>query len=64
MLTVKISSKYQITITKEFRKHIKPGQKLRVFQIGNRIVMLPVRSIKESRGFLKGIDTNVKRERV
>jgi AbrB family looped-hinge helix DNA binding protein len=61
--SVAISPNYQITIPKELRKHIKPGQKLQVFQVGNKIVMLPIGNIKNERGFLKGIDTNIKRER-
>ena len=62
MSKVKISSKYQITIPKEYRGKLNPGQKLIVLQAGNWIKMLPIRDIRESRGFLKGIDSNINRE--
>lgn len=58
METVKISPKYQIVILpKRIREslHLKPGQKMQVFEYGHRIELVPIRSIKEMRGFLKGI---------
>ena len=36
--------------------------KYQVIAYDNRIELLPVRDIKEIRGFLKGIDTTVERE--
>ncbi len=64
METVKVSTKYQIVIPSKIRKSldIKPGQKIRVIQFGNRIELVPVRDISEMRGFLKGIDTSFERE--
>jgi AbrB family looped-hinge helix DNA binding protein len=65
MTTVKVSPKYQVVIPKEIRQKLKlkPGQKLQILQIGDRIEFIPVRNIKEARGFLKGIDTKLERER-
>ena len=64
MTTVTLSPKYQIVIPKEIRKkmELKPGQKFQVFQIGNRIEFIPYRDIKKFKGFLKGMDTKIKRE--
>ena len=64
MTTVTISPKYQVVIPKEIREKIKikPGQKLQVINIGDRLEFIPIRNIKDARGFLKGIDTNIDRE--
>jgi AbrB family looped-hinge helix DNA binding protein len=64
MTTVTISPKYQIVIPKEIRQKLKlkPGQKLQIIQIGDRLEFITVKSIKETRGFLKGIDTSIERE--
>ena len=64
MKTVTVSPKYQVVIPQELRDslHIKPGVKVQVLQYENRLELIPVKSIKKMRGFLKGIDTTVKRE--
>ena len=64
MTTVKISPKYQVVIPAELRREmgLKPGQRLQVVRLGERIEMIPVRKMSKSRGFLKGLDTTVKRE--
>jgi len=64
MDTVTISPKYQVVIPSRVRNSlgVKPGQKVKVILYNNRIEMIPVRPIEESRGFLKGIDTSVDRE--
>jgi AbrB family looped-hinge helix DNA binding protein len=60
-----ISPKYQVVIPRELRDnlHLKPGEKIEFLQYENRIEMIPVRDIKKMRGFLKGIDTTVEREK-
>lgn len=65
MLTVTVSPKYQVVIPKQIREalKLKPGQKMQVIEYDNRIELIPDRSISELRGFLKGIDTEFKRER-
>lgn len=64
METVTVSRKYQVVIPSRLRKSlgVKPGQKITVILYDNRIEMIPVRPIGEARGFLKGINTSVKRE--
>jgi AbrB family looped-hinge helix DNA binding protein len=61
MTTVKISPKYQVVIPKEIRTKLKlkPGQIMQIFQFGERIELIHLKNIKEARGFLKGIDTNI-----
>jgi len=64
METVTISSKFQIVIPRAIRESLglQPGQKFQAIQYGNRIELIPVKPIKEMRGFLKGIDTKIERE--
>ena len=63
METITVSPKFQIVIPKEIRQklEIKPGQKLQVFQSGNRIEYIIIKDISTARGFLKGIGTNIER---
>ena len=64
METVTVSPKFQVVIPRRIRDSlgVKPGQKIKVILYNDRIEMIPVRPVRESRGFLKGIDTNVERE--
>ena len=64
METVTVSPKFQVVIPKPIREELGlvPGQKVQAIVYGDRIELIPVRSIKEMRGFLKGIDTTVDRE--
>ncbi len=59
-----ISTKYQVVIPKKVRDKlgIEPGQKVQVIPYMGRIEMIPIRDIKDSRGFLEGIDTKIERE--
>jgi len=64
MDTVTVSPKFQVVIPASIRAALglRPGQKLRAIQLGDRIELVPVRPIKDARGFLKGIDTVIERE--
>jgi len=64
METVTVSPKYQVVIPSRIRKQLdmKPGQKVKMILYDNRIEMIPVKSMEEARGFLKGIDTTIERE--
>ena len=59
-----VSPKFQIVIPRRVRQSldIQPGQKVQVIRYGNRIELIPLRPIRETRGFLRGIDTTVERE--
>ena len=65
MDTVKISPKYQVVIPKKLREllNLSPGQKVQMVAFEDRIEMIPVKKISEMKGFLKGIDTTVEREK-
>jgi len=64
MDTVTISSKYQMVIPRSIREkwNVKPGQKVRLIVYGNRLEVVPVRNIKEARGFLKGMSSDIDRD--
>ena len=64
METVTISPKFQVVIPKEIRDRLGllPGQKVQAIAYGDRIELIPVRPVRQMRGFLKGIDTNIERE--
>lgn len=64
METVTISPKFQVVIPRRIRESLglKPGQKVRVMQYGDRVEYIPVLPAHKARGFLKGIDTDVPRE--
>ncbi len=64
MQTVTVSPKYQIVIPRAVRDALKlrPGQKMQVIPYNGRVELIPERDIKELRGFLKGINTEFRRE--
>jgi AbrB family looped-hinge helix DNA binding protein len=64
MGTVTISPKFQVVIPKPIRDKLRlsPGQKIQAIVYDNRIELIPVRPIKEMRGFLKGLNTAIERE--
>ena len=65
MESVKVSPKYQVVIPQSIRESLKinPGEKIHVLQYENRIEYIPEKEMKSMRGFLKGIDTTVKRDK-
>jgi len=65
MPLVTVSPKYQVVIPKAIRESLKlrPGQKMQITEYAGRIELVPERAIKELRGFLKGINTEFKREK-
>jgi len=64
MTEVTVSPKYQIVIPKEIRESmgIVSGQKVQIVSYQGRIEVIPLRPMKEMRGFLKGVDASVARD--
>ena len=64
MTKVTISPKFQVVLPKAVRMDLglKPGMQCQVFNIGGRIQIVPLRSIKELRGICKGMDPHFERE--
>jgi AbrB family looped-hinge helix DNA binding protein len=64
MQTVTVSPKFQVVIPKKVREalNLRPGQRMQVVEHEGRIEFIPERDLKELRGFLKGINTEFKRE--
>ena len=65
MSVVTVSPKFQVVIPRAIREAmgLERGQKLQALQYQNRIEFIPVRSMRSMRGFLKGMDIPVVRER-
>ena len=65
MTTVTISPKFQVVIPAAIRKilSIRAGQKMLMIPFEGRIELIPDKSIKEMRGFVKGIDSYFEREK-
>ncbi len=65
MVMVTVSPKFQVVIPKVVRERlgIRPGQKLQILQFSDRIEFVLLQNIKSMRGFLKGIRTNVRRQK-
>jgi len=64
METVILSSKYQVVIPQPIRQILKlqPGEKLQAISYENRIEFIPLKNMKQMRGFLKGMDSRFKRD--
>lgn len=65
MTTVTVSPKFQVVIPKDIRESmgITSGQKIQMLTFRNRIELIPIKPIKQMKGFLKGINTDIKREK-
>ena len=65
MTAVTVSPKFQVVIPKDVRESmgIYSGQKIQVFTYQNRIELIPIKPMKKMKGFLKGIDTDVERDK-
>lgn len=65
MSVVTVSPKFQVVIPLAIRRAmgLQPGQKVQALHYQNRIEFIPVRPMRSMRGFLKGIDSTVPRDR-
>jgi AbrB family looped-hinge helix DNA binding protein len=63
--TVTISPKFQVVIPRAVRERLKlePGQKVQAMAYDGRIELIPVRAMASMRGFLRGLDPAVERDR-
>ena len=63
MPTVTLSPKFQIVIPQALRETLglRPGEKFQVISYDDRIELIPVRAMKQTRGFLKGTNPKVDR---
>ncbi|MBS0364481.1 MAG: AbrB/MazE/SpoVT family DNA-binding domain-containing protein [Proteobacteria bacterium] len=61
--TITVSPKFQIVIPRAIRAAlgIRPGEKLHAIEYRGRIELVPLKSVKASRGSLKGLATDVAR---
>ena len=64
MTVVTISSRYQIVIPKDVRAQLalRPGQKVQAMAFKGRVELIPLEPIEVARGFVRGIDTEVRRD--
>jgi AbrB family looped-hinge helix DNA binding protein len=65
MSVVTVSPKFQVVIPRHIREALglAPGQKVQAFEYEGRVEFVPVRPAKALRGFIRGLDTSVTRER-
>jgi AbrB family looped-hinge helix DNA binding protein len=65
MPTVTVSRKFQVVIPRDVRRSpgITVGQKIRVLALGDRIQFIPIRPVKALRGFVRGINPTVRRDK-
>jgi AbrB family looped-hinge helix DNA binding protein len=65
MDTVTLSPKFQVVIPQAIREALglTPGEKFRVMRYGDRVELIPVKKAKDLRGFARGMDTAVPRDR-
>ena len=63
MQTVTLSPKFQIVIPQPLRGMLglRPGEKFQVISYDDRIELIPVRAMKQTRGFLKGMSPKIER---
>lgn len=64
MDTVTVSPKFQVVIPQAVREALglTSGEKLRVMAYGDRVEFIPVRRMKDMRGYLRGLDTRIDRD--
>jgi len=64
MNTVTVSPKFQVVIPKAVREQvgISSGQKVQMLTYKNHIELIPLKPMREMKGFLRGIDTDVIRD--
>lgn len=64
MTSVTVSPKFQVVIPKDIREAvgIVSGQQIQMLAYGNRIELIPIKPMRDMKGFIKGIDSDVIRD--
>ena len=64
MTTVSVSKDFTVPLPAEIRKALgnSAGEILQLIPYGNRLEIVRLKSVKEMRGFLPGVDTSVPRD--
>lgn len=64
MSTVTLSPKYQVVIPLRVREslRLRPGERFQVINYDGRVELIPIRKMRETRGFLRGMDSRIKRD--
>jgi len=64
MSTVTLSPKYQVVIPQRVRERmrLKPGERFHVISYDGRVELVPVRKMREMRGFLRGLTSDIPRD--
>ncbi|OQW96435.1 MAG: AbrB family transcriptional regulator [Verrucomicrobia bacterium A1] len=64
MTTVTVSTKYQVVIPEDVRKSmgVRPGKKFQVVHYDGRVQLIPLRTMRDMKGLLRGMDTALTRE--
>ena len=64
MEKVIISPRYQVVIPRRVREGLglRPGQQVQVIPYENRIELIPMRPMRQLRGFLRGMNGDFERE--
>ena len=62
--TVTLSPKYQVVIPRRIRENLRlrPGERFHVINYEGLVELIPVRKMREMRGFLRVIDSQVQRD--
>lgn len=64
METVTLSPEFQLAVPPAVREALRltPGEKFHVLSYNGRVEFIPVRPIRQMRGFLRSMDTTIERE--
>ena len=64
MNTVTLSPKYQVVIPLRVRENLRlrPGERFQVINYDGRVELIPVKKMRDTRGFLRGMDSRIRRD--
>ena len=61
---VTLSPKYQVVIPLRVREslRLRPGERFQVINYDGRVELIPVKKMRDPRGFLRGMDSRIRRD--